>query len=567
MTSKHILALLGFRFLNAFIIQTFYVPDEYWQSLEVAHHAVFGYGHLTWEWDKRIRSCFHPLVFALPFSFLRFFGLDSRAAVIAVPKLVQACLSALGDFFFFRLVKRVVGVEAAKWATFAYLTNHFALFSLPRTLSNSLETILSVIALSYFPFCHADDENEEAEAHTDGEDRENVGILKHLSLAALTVVVRPTAVITWIPLWLPKLVSRKIQTEEKKRFFTQLIGVTGVAILVSTTLDSIYYGQFTFVPWEFLKWNVLEGVASFYGSHPFHWYFTQGFPVILGPHLFPFLAALHLVWKEKFSSGVDQALQQYRDLQKRKEQKQKSKQDKQKKEAKHVEDMVVQRPNNDILLVKMIFWILFIYSFLGHKEFRFIFTTLPFAMCLVGKYYASIESTPTFGRPVKKAVMIGVITLLNLASFFYLAVFHQRGNLDVVRDLADRLDRMNQSQRDDSFVLFLLPCHQHPYYSHLHHNVAMRFLQCEPHFAVESALSPDSYVDEADRFFSQPEIWLQNFLSSRLPSHVILSRRTEKQLTPLLRTVGLERNQTFFHSHFQMDSRMGTELLLFSKAD
>ena len=79
-----------------------------------------------------------------------------------------------------------------------------------------------------------------------------------------------------------------------------------------------------------------------------------------------------------------------------------------------------------------------------------------------------------------------------------------------------------------------------------------------------AADSPDSYIDEADQFFSQPDIWLQDFLSNgRLPSHVILSRRTEKLLTPLLKTIGLGRTKTFFHSHLEMDVRMGTELILF----
>ena len=41
---------------------TFFQPDEYFQSLEVAHHAVFGYGQLTWEWraTNPIRSIIYP---------------------------------------------------------------------------------------------------------------------------------------------------------------------------------------------------------------------------------------------------------------------------------------------------------------------------------------------------------------------------------------------------------------------------------------------------------------------------------------------------------------------------
>ena len=36
-------ALLAFRCVNALLLQTSFVPDEYWQSLEVAHKVVFGY--------------------------------------------------------------------------------------------------------------------------------------------------------------------------------------------------------------------------------------------------------------------------------------------------------------------------------------------------------------------------------------------------------------------------------------------------------------------------------------------------------------------------------------------
>ena len=36
------LGLLAFRIVNALMIQTSYVPDEYWQSIEVAHRMAFG---------------------------------------------------------------------------------------------------------------------------------------------------------------------------------------------------------------------------------------------------------------------------------------------------------------------------------------------------------------------------------------------------------------------------------------------------------------------------------------------------------------------------------------------
>lgn len=38
-----VLFTIALRILNCFLVQTSFVPDEYWQSLEVAHHMVFKY--------------------------------------------------------------------------------------------------------------------------------------------------------------------------------------------------------------------------------------------------------------------------------------------------------------------------------------------------------------------------------------------------------------------------------------------------------------------------------------------------------------------------------------------
>lgn len=59
-----------------FVVQTSYVPDEYWQSLEVAHKQVFGYGQLTWEWTQGIRSYLYPSFFATVYKLLELIGLD-----------------------------------------------------------------------------------------------------------------------------------------------------------------------------------------------------------------------------------------------------------------------------------------------------------------------------------------------------------------------------------------------------------------------------------------------------------------------------------------------------------
>jgi len=59
--------------------RTVFQPDEHWQSLEIAHGIVFGYGYRTWEWTGKtpIRSIVHPASFVPLYAFLQACGLDT----------------------------------------------------------------------------------------------------------------------------------------------------------------------------------------------------------------------------------------------------------------------------------------------------------------------------------------------------------------------------------------------------------------------------------------------------------------------------------------------------------
>ncbi|KAJ1757193.1 Mannosyltransferase aptg1, partial [Coemansia sp. RSA 1824] len=68
--------LLALRLVNAMLVQTYIHPDETWQSLEVAHKLVFGYGFVTWEWRHGLRGFAHPMLFACVYKALQVLGLD-----------------------------------------------------------------------------------------------------------------------------------------------------------------------------------------------------------------------------------------------------------------------------------------------------------------------------------------------------------------------------------------------------------------------------------------------------------------------------------------------------------
>ena len=75
---------IAVRVLIALATQTFFQPDEYFQSLEVAHHFVFGYGHLTWEWlsPTPIRSIIYPALNIPVYWALKCFGLDDTMLLV-----------------------------------------------------------------------------------------------------------------------------------------------------------------------------------------------------------------------------------------------------------------------------------------------------------------------------------------------------------------------------------------------------------------------------------------------------------------------------------------------------
>ena len=136
-TSRDILLfLIALRVLNALSIKTFFQPDEYFQSLEPAWHIAFGNDSgawITWvrhidssnlylllirpkEWEHRLRSAIHPLIFAVVyyigsgFSQILHLSPAYRAdLLIAAPKVMQAAFAAFGDYHTWKLAEKVYG--------------------------------------------------------------------------------------------------------------------------------------------------------------------------------------------------------------------------------------------------------------------------------------------------------------------------------------------------------------------------------------------------------------------------------------------------------------------------
>ncbi|XP_076115625.1 GPI alpha-1,2-mannosyltransferase 3-like [Mytilus galloprovincialis] len=565
------LGLLAFRISNALLIQTSFVPDEYWQSLEVAHNMSFGYGYLTWEWKHGLRGYLYPFVFSSLYKFLYIFGLDSRLLLIKLPRILQGVFAAFGDLYLFKLSWKLTDRATAQWSLFCQVTSWFMFYCITRTLTNSMETVLVTVALYYYPWPKC----------------KSTSLTKFLVFASLSVLVRPTAAIIWLLMcsWHLQQSSHNIFKILKQYFF-----IGSVMLVFSCIIDRWYYGDWILVQYNFIEFNVLKGGGSFYGTHPWHWYITQGYPVIMTSHLFPFVMG---AWKAR----------------------------------------------NKVLLF-LIVWTIFFYSFLSHKEFRFLLPALPMSMHYCGVYFNSLcrkprikkkklkkrseskqtkttsssdslvssdgsttpiihQSTGTVhvidgaidesqevdgaaevtdntqsSSPSSKSqsedpfekqqrkhkhnltvakYLVFILIGLNLIPAMYFGVLHQRGTTVVMKYLYD------ESLEKDMDVLFLMPCHSTPYYSYLHQNITMRFLTCEPNLKQE-----EDYIDEADIFYEDPEDWLKieyKQQKRQLPSHLVYFNTLQFDISLFLSQSGYRQCGKFFHTHLP-EGRTGSHVIV-----
>ncbi|CAG9571634.1 unnamed protein product [Danaus chrysippus] len=476
--------ILAVRILSVFVVQTWYVPDEYWQTLEVAHKYAFGYGALTWEWQKGIRSYLYPSVIALLYSVLKFTGLDYPNVVIILPRILQAIISSIADYRFYKWT------GGRKWALFLILTSWFWFYTASRTLLQTLETAFVAIALSVFPFKTGKLGYYEKESST------------WLWLACISVFVRPTSAPLWIVLGIYNLVTTN-QGRMELFLKTYLpIALTSGVLLVS--LDSYLYGRLIITPWEFFKFNVLSGVASFYGEHPWHWYISQGLPAILGINVLPVVWALY---------------------------------------------KIISRPSENkigLLLIIAAGLHVLLHSFIPHKEFRFVLPLLPILL------YLAQDVIVPWSRKAKKWQLYGVTLLMlvgNLLPSLYFGVIHQAGTLAVMPVLRESLTE------NRSAVLFMMPCHSTPLYSHLHRNVSTRTLDCSP--------PPEGRTCESDAFFMNPNRWWSvEYAHKQTPSHIVLYDVLRGRVDSLLQ--GYDLIQRINHTQFPQ-GEVGEKVLLYKK--
>ncbi|POM65490.1 Putative GPI mannosyltransferase, partial [Phytophthora palmivora] len=277
--------------------------------------------------------------------------------------------------------------------------------------------------------------------------------------------------------------------------------------------DRIGYSGWMYVAINVFEFNVLEGKDKLYGEHPWSWYFSQGYPAIVGTTLPIMIAGYLTVPPSKKDLG------------------------------------------------RTIMWALFVYSNAAHKEFRFVLPLLPPAFVYAGYCLRNLERKlyvqfrdRTQWNLLKLAVFSVIVP--NVLSAYYLSRSHQRAPVEVMDYLADRIQ-----ENPEASIHFWTPCHSTPYYSYLHQNVSMWFPDCSP-ANRERTEGCESYQLERDPRHFLTKLYhlppsddsVSDSSSMELPTYMVTYSTIAAKIRPLLADTHFVEVASFFHSDVSGDA-------------
>ncbi|KAI0879257.1 Alg9-like mannosyltransferase family-domain-containing protein [Hypoxylon argillaceum] len=520
--------IFAVRFANSLCVRTFFQPDEYFQVLEPAWQMMYGNDSgawLTWEWRHALRSSIHPMIFTLGYflvdSFWATYNVPTVKAkwLLMAPKVLQTGFAALSDWYTWRLAEKLYGPSsAAAWSVLLMaLLNPWQWYTATRTFSNCLETTLTAMALYYWPWEILGIEAKKRESR-DSPDLFNTpsqvnSLRLSLLLAAFAVLLRPTNIFVWIAICTLAFTrftlsgNSPLDRRVLVILFREVILCGSIALGISLVCDRQYFEEWKFPPFAWLHFNVTKDLAKFYGQNDWHYYLSQGIP-LLCTTITPF-AFQGLVRSLDSESSYP-----------------------------------VTTSNTLKALTFIVITTISTLSLVSHKEIRFIQPLLPALHILAAPYITSFFTTlsasgattcppPALGW--KRKPLLAAALLVNIVVGGYLSWFHAAAPIQVMTFLRGEFERIHPDHLSfgraarnataspdieppqELFALFLTPCHATPWRSHLiYPALSARALTCEP--PLDTA--PDSperaaYQDETRQFYIDPVTFLAKYIWPR----------------------------------------------------
>ncbi|SCU89636.1 LAME_0E04698g1_1 [Lachancea meyersii CBS 8951] len=579
--------LIIFRIINSIFVNSYFQPDEFWQSLEPAHVKAFGYGELTWEWKIGLRSYVFPVLFEIVYRAVsllaaslgglvavnvRIFtslvrsvipgwktGLEmvfemqsfpreiqefaEYQGVIYGPKIMMAVFAAVGEWYAIQFTERVYSgcfedstkksiqksALVRKIALVLSATNFFNCFMITRTFSNTFEMGLIGIALCKWDW-------------TGGQNVKSSSFSTSLFIGLLLCIQRPTNAFIWGPLGLFMVLN--LLTNRRFKTLAQLIykvvSILCCVVLLTVMIDYYFYGEVVFPALRFVKFNYISALSEFYGTAPWHFHLFQSVPLIAGYSLPLLILGLFSLKSVEKRSLFNDPLKQIKVI---------------------------------ILLNIAVF------SAVGHKEFRFMYSLQPLFLMISSivslKFFTSTKQQHAHSLEWYFWIppFVSVVVAMSLTSL------HETGVVEVTKYL-------HGIPKVDS-VGFVMPCHSTPWQSHIHRNDTQSLwsITCDPPLHLLS--DPEAreklahYMDESDRLYEDvPKFIYQNFppvfrKNLRSPDKkwphewpeylVIFEHLDDLFMREFLEDTGYSEETRFFNTLSHWDSKRAGSVIVYYK--
>lgn len=287
---------------------------------------------------------------------------------------------------------------------------------------------------------------------------------KFIWLLGFMFFIKPTSAFMCAPLYLRHICNsdKTIKQLIKDYFFIGMC-VSGIAIAI----DSYCYGQLVVTPWEFFKVNnIFTGISNYNETRYILWYIHITIPFFLGFGMF----TLPFIFMKLFEDKLDD-----------------------------------EKQLTSIIIITLTIQC---YSLLPNNEHHYLLSLLPLLVFLTAKFDWSEVSNELISR-----LLILVTIIINIGIFILFAN-DRRGTTEIMSYLRKEI----ASSPSNVDVMFLTPCYSTPLYSHLHKDIPMEFLTCEPNLKNQ-----DNYLNEANIFFKNPRTWLEKrYTNSTLPFFVVM---------------------------------------------
>ena len=288
-----------FYLLAALVSVGFFHPDQHFQTLEFAHLKV-NPGHedgMVWEYHSRIRPWTQPYAYVAIISAMKALGIDNPFIHDAVIRILTGAIGMAALYLFaVSLAPWMPHSGQRRWLAIAFGLFWLFPFHFTRTSSETASSIFLLLGLSALVLLRKDpiqDMSFQSESGPfSGPLHFSVPglILSGLSLGMMfNTRYQMGFAIVAVTLWM--LLIQKTPFRQLVLFSVAVLLMVGIGIW----LDTVGYGAFELVPWNYLRVNLIEGKAASFGTDPWYFYILSMLIQPVGPVLL--VVTLRFWWK------------------------------------------------------------------------------------------------------------------------------------------------------------------------------------------------------------------------------------------------------------------------------